>query len=837
MKKIVLTYLIFILFAGLALGQEKVLVNANLLFSNHDYVGAISFYKKALRKTDDHTKQQHIAHSIALSYFNMNDYTNASQWFEDAIGDHSNNIESYIYYSQALAVEKKFAEAKNILELAKVQNPTNLEIDTRIAAIDLILSNVKSDTLGVITLVPVINSKFSDYSIGTWNDGLVFSSTRKEKVNQRTDGRTGYGFSDMYFTKYDTIKQNWIQPEPMSNKLNTLFNDGAFTFDTVNSIAYWTTCTEKPGSCLIYWSEYLSESHKWTKPSKISFMNLKFSYGHPFISEDGNTLYFTSNMPGGYGKNDIWKITKKTDGIWGVPVNLGEDINTGKNDMFPSVYGDTLLFYATEGLNTFGGLDIYFSIKQGVKFLSPVNIGLPLNSAADDFSLVISDFGNGGYFCSNRNINTSDDIYRFNGFPIKIVIEGTIMHEIDSLPIPEAYIISKNENDIVDTIISNTDGKYLMNIDAYSKYRISVYKSGYFKEERIINTYSNELIIASTPQLEVDFYLSKKSYPCGIKGKITNKENNNPMQGVKVEIANSTGFSTYVTSNLSGEYFFEGLKPNTIYTIKTGKTGYFSESRVCTLPKVQGATVFSKSNGYDMDFQMLHIQTKEEIILSNIYYDFNKASLRQTSKIELNKLASMLIETPNVIIQINSHTDSRGKSNYNLRLSADRANSVVNYLVSMGVGRNRLIAKGYGESMLLIPNANTEDEHQANRRTTFSIIEEESSIPKNIHVAKKEDSTGLVYKIQIVSTSKIKDLQNDFDDIINNITNIDIYQINAGAMYKYEVGDRFTFNKANLLKSKLRKLGYSDCFIVSYHNDEKIPISKAREMEGGKSID
>lgn len=830
MKRLLLIYVILMMLSYSVKGQNKALSHADAAFDNRDYVGAISQYKKALRKTVDFTVQQQIAYGIAMSYFHMNDYKNAAHWFEDAIGDHTNNVQSYFYYAQVLVIENKFEEAKDILERAKIQNHDNAEVDNRIAAIDLIIENKAIDTSDVVTIVPVINSEYSDYSIGSWHGGIVFSSTRKEKVNQSTDGRTGQGFSNLYFSKYHEGKQKWSQPESLSKKLNTLYNDGAFTFDEVNNIAYWTTCTEKPGSCLIYFSIYTPETQKWTKPEKLSFMNPDYSYGHPYINEGGDILYFTSNMTGGYGKNDIWKITRKAD-MWGVPVNLGENINTEKNEMFPSVYGDTLLFFSSDGLNSFGGLDIYFSIKKGISFTKPVTLGLPLNSAADDFSLLINSFGDGGFFCSNRNLQTSDDIYQFKGFPIKITIIGKVLDLVDNLPVTDAFIIIVDEDEKTDTILTDENGKYKLSLDAYEKYRISVMKDGFFKEEKLINTARNDLIFNSPPQLELDFYLTKKSYPCGISGIVTNRENNKPMADIKVTISNKVGFSTYVRTNQNGIYIFEGLKPNTIYTIKTGKQGYFSESRVCTLPKVNSEKVFSTINGYDMDFQLLQIQTKNEIALSNIYYDYNKATLRETSKIELNKLASMLRETPTIIIQINSHSDSRGRAEYNLKLSADRANSVVNYLVSNGVERNRLIAKGYGESMLLIQNAKNEDEHQANRRTTFQVIDDGNVTKPSANAVV---TPGLLYRVQLLSTGSARDLTSDFTELRSNISDINIYQIDAGTNYKYEAGNRYTFKEASLLKVALRKLGYTDCFVVSYYNDKKIPISEAQELEGGE---
>ncbi len=831
MYRLISICIIILSIAFSAVAQDKLLVSADAVFDSRDYLGAISLYKKALRKTDDFTKQQHIAYQIGLSYYQMNDYENSADWFEDAIGDHTNDAQAYLYYAQVLAAGGKYIDAKNVLQKAQAQNPLNKQIQSRIEAIDMILDKQSWDSLGIVSKVPGINSSYSDYSVGNWNGGIVFSSTRKEKANQRTDGRTGHGFSDLYYTNFNNGKLGWSNPKTLSKRILTGNNEGTFTFDSVNNIAYWTTCFEKPNGCLIYSSTYIKKDEKWSKPEKLSFMNTNYNYGHPYISEDGNTLYFTSNLPGGYGNKDLWKVRRKTDGFWGVPINLGENVNTSKNEVFPSVYGDTLLFFSSDAINSLGGLDLFFSIKKGLEFDKPTNVGVPINSAADDFCLVISKNSKGGYFSSNRDLSTSDDIYQFTGFPIKLSMQGMVAHEADITPIPEAMIISTNEFDFVDTVFTASDGSYKMLLDAYQKYRLTVVKDGYFNYEKIIETSSNELIFRAPPQLKVDFHLSKKSYPCGIKGIVTNRETNNPISRVVVSLTGKGGFSTYVKTNNDGSYLFEGLKPNTIYTLKTGEEGFFSESRVCTLPKVKSPMVFSKENGYDMDFQLLQIQTNNEIALSNIYYDLNKATLRETSKIELDKLASMLVETPDIAIQINAHSDSRGKAEYNLRLSADRANSVVNYLVSKGVDRGRLIAKGYGESILLINNARNEDEHQANRRTTFNVIDD-SRGNKNASEINKVD--GLVYRIQLLSTGIKRDVSEDFDIVKSKLDKVNIYQVDAGTLWKYEVGDEVTFKGANQLKDKLRTLGYSDCFVISYYKGSKIPISQAKKMEGGE---
>ncbi len=842
MKKIKLTY-IFIMISILLTAQVKEITSADKLFEIRDYTGAIQQYKKALRKTSELQKQQEIAYRIAMSYYYMNEYGNASDWLEDAIGDHVNDPVTYINYSLVLSAEKKYDQARAVLKEALSKYPDNKEIGERIYAINLIIDNGE-DTTGILSKVKEINSEYSDYGPGYWQDGIVFASTRKSKSNERTDGRTGQGFSDLYFSDFNFEKKEFESPSPLSSKINSSNNEGSFSYDNINHIAYWTKCTSKPDNCLIYSSTYSYDTRKWSKPEKVEFMNEGYDYGHPFINKSGDVLYFTSNMPGGYGNNDLWKVKRKSDGYWGVPVNLGREINTSRNELFPTIYGDSLLFFASDNIDSYGGLDIYFSLLNGIRLTNPTNLGLPLNSAADDFGLLMRSNSRGGFITSNRDLETSDDIYRFSGFPIKIVLEGYVYHEADSKPIKDAMIIYIDDNDIQDTVFTDSEGFYKIMFDAYNIYRLMVSKENYFNHEQVFSTKSSELIFKKQPQLVKDFYLSRKSYPCGIAGVVTNRETEEPMMSVLVSLQGDGDYSSFVKTDFRGAYSFDGLKPNKIYTVKTGKDGYFSESRVVKLPQVKDETIFSKRNGYDLDFRLLKIQTKTEITLSNIYYDLNKATLRETSKIELNKLASMIKETPGIKIQINAHTDATGRADYNMKLSARRANSVVDYLVSKGVDRSRLIAKGYGETMLLIENATSEDEHQANRRTTFSvvdagntadIIEVEPEEMPTAEVVSQEKIVvavkGLKYHIQLITTGSKRNTNKDFSNIIANIEGIRIIELEYGTLWKYEADGAFTHAEAIKLKDRLKWLGYDDCFIVSYYNGAKIPVDQAKIME------
>jgi len=829
----------FFVLASSLFAQDKALLSAKEYFSKRDYVHAAKLYKKALRKSDNFKEQKHIAYRIALSYYNMNDYKSALEWFEDAAGDASSNAELVIYYSEALAIEGRYAEALSLLQKVKADGKDSLLINRKIAGIKLISKQKYIDTLGITKNIEALNTKYSEYGIAYFGDKFVVSSSRKEGVTGRLDGRTGQGFSNLFYTVHKENEKEWSPLRKMPGKFNTNENEGSFCYDSINQTAYWTRCTEKTDLCLIYLSHF---NKKWTKPEKAPFQLPGFDYGHPFISNDGQTLFFTSNMSDGQGGKDIWKISRKNDGSWGIPINLGTGVNTAGNEAFPSIYGDTLLFFSSDRHSSLGRYDIFFSLREGLKYKRSSNLGYPINSAADDYAVLLDKSGKKGWFCSDRNLETSDDIYSFKGFPIKIVIEGKVLHELDDMPIANASIIFMDMDGITDSIKTNGNGEYILYINAFDNYRISASKDGYFTDYKSVDTRDKDILFSPPPQKTIDFHLSRTQYPCAIKGFITNKETSEPMGGVKVEIYNKAGFSNWTFSDTGGIYSFDGLKPNTIYTIRTSRDGYFSESRVCNLPKVDIAKVFRKENGYDMDFELMRIQIKSEIVLSNIYYDFNKSKLRETSKIELDKLASMLIETPAVVVQISAHTDEIGSDAYNLKLSAARAQSVVDYLVMKGINRSRLIAKGYGESRLLIKNAQTDEEHQANRRTTFKVLEilgsktgetadtaeDETSLDTNNDLIEPD----LIYRVQISSSSAQKDLSNSFTNVYENIFKVLIYENNKDGLFKYEVGNALSLSGARILQQKLKNIGYNDCFITAYYKGNKIPVSEAVKREG-----
>ncbi|HKK11116.1 MAG TPA: OmpA family protein, partial [Bacteroidales bacterium] len=290
--------------------------------------------------------------------------------------------------------------------------------------------------------------------------------------------------------------------------------------------------------------------------------------------------------------------------------------------------------------------------------------------------------------------------------------------------------------------------------------------------------------------------------------------------------------------------------PGRPYQIKVSKEGFFSESRKITIPPLSSSSLFSKATGYDTDFELTRIQKEKEVVINNIFYDFNKASLRPESKKELNKLVSMLKETPNVIIQINSHTDSRGSDSYNQRLSQRRAQRVVDYLTRNGVSPDRLFARGYGEKRLLVKNASAETEHQLNRRTAFKVLAvlAEKSSPTHEPAIAEESGSGtqqkveqgsteeraitnnLSYRVQVMVTSKRLD-EDSFRKLVSGIPNVRLFREKSGEVFKYQIGERSTYQQAVELRRQVVALGQKDCFIKAYHRGEKVSVNEALKIE------
>jgi peptidoglycan-associated lipoprotein len=630
MKKITLLFLGIVLINFLSAQTLTLLQRADSVFSkNKDYAASISLYNKALKKATPN-QIKYINFQLGECYKSINNYTAAIDWYQKALNSGTDTAIVYLHLGEMQIMSGDLTNAKANIEKYISLKPDDNIAKIRLESCKLSMQELKMKPLFEVKDLAELNSPSSDWSISFFkNNKVIISSTRMD-AGSKKDPSTTQGYSKLFESTYDPQKNSYSKPTKIQGTINTNFNEGTFSFDSINKFGYYSQCNGESGKdkqCNIMYAHYNESTNTWEDSKLFDFNSQIFRTQQQAVTSDGNTMYFASDMPGGSGGSDLYVI-KKVGGVWGKPENLGPTINTIGNECFPYISGDTLLIFASDGLPGFGGLDIFeSSIKNGL-LSKPVNMMPPINSSADDFGLVFKGSKDNGFFCSNRPGGLGDDdIYTYNLIPVIYTASGIITDKATGKKLENAIAYFMGSDESIDSAI--TDSK--------------------------------------------------------------------------------------------GEYVYSKIKPNVTYSIKALKDGYLNDSKTFSAGKEIYSKTYNKSTGKDLDFALIQI-TKEEVKIDNIYYDYDKANLREESKGELNKLVNILKETPNVKLQINSHSDERGEAKYNKELSQRRAQSVVDYLIAKGISSDRLIAKGYGFEMPLVKNAKTEEQHQMNRRTTFKIL-------------------------------------------------------------------------------------------------------------------
>ena len=449
------------------------------------------------------------------------------------------------------------------------------------------------------------NSRRAEYSpmlAGDDYSQLYFSSTRNQAKGDELSGITGTKNADIFFTQKDD-KGKWSKPEVIDTELNSELDEGACAFTPDSKTMYLTVCKTDPTYPRYAQIATAQRSDaSWGKATPLEITKDTLStFAHPAISPDGMWLYFVSDMPGGMGGYDIWRIQMTTHGLVGLE-NLGKPINTPGNEMFPTFRPNGDLYFSSDGHPGFGGLDVFIAkpiIDEDPRSPSSTSYelehpGSPLNSAGDDFGLTFEGLHNRGYFCSNRgDARGWDHIYSFEKKEVVQTVKGWV-YEKDGYELPEALVY----------MVGN-DGTNL---------RLSVKGDGSFTEY---------------------------------------------------------------------------IKPGVDYVFLGTCKGYLNHTEELRVEPVL------ESEEYVLQFPLASITAP--VLIDNIFYDFDKATLRPESTEALDKLIGLLNENPSVTIELSAHTDYRGSAAYNERLSQRRAESVVNYLIEHGIAQDRLSPVGYGK--------------------------------------------------------------------------------------------------------------------------------------------
>lgn len=615
-----------------------------------EYYEAAAIYRKVYTKTSPKKRdlRGYIAYRMAECNRLINNTAKATSAYMNAIRYDYPDSTVYLRMGQMLQKTGRYPEAIKNYDIYMENDPSNLLAINGIQGCELAPGWKKNPTRYEVRRMDKFNSRRGEFSpmlAGDKYDQLYFASSRSKDKDAKVSAITGQNNNNLFLVKQDE-KGAWLAPVELEDEVNTEYDEGTPSFSPDGNTMYYTYCAqdpEGPRTAEIYIST--RSSAKWGKGTRATIVKDSVTaLGHPSISPDGKYLYFVSDAVGGFGGKDIFRA-RVAGNDFGPMENLGEEINTPGDEMFPYVRDSVTLYFASNGHPGMGGLDLFKATQDSTGKWKVENLGAPINSIADDFGITFAGKEERGFFCSNRNdARGYDHIYSFELPTITIFIEG-IVNDVDEYPIEDATVRIVGKDGLNVKVPVKKDGTYRVELERDIRYVMMASARGYLNQNYELHTGPEE----KNETYIVDFFLSPISKP---------------------------------------------------------------------------------------------------VVIDNIFYDFDKATLRPESKKALDEMIKMLNDNPNVTIELGAHTDRKGTDQYNERLAQRRAQSVVDYLIAGGIEAARLEAKGYGESVpktinkkmakqfdflkegdvlteefiLALPPEQQEIADQINRRTEFKVL-------------------------------------------------------------------------------------------------------------------
>ena len=595
-------------------GAEQAMKKGDQFYALGEYFDAATQYRKAYSQTPakERTLRGQRALKMAECYRRINYTQKAIAAYNNAIRYKQTDSLTHLHLAQQLMKNGNYKEAakqfQTFIDSTSSQSPLISLAKAGLRSAQKAPQWKKDGSDYTVKRENFFNSRRADYSpmlAGDENNQLFFTSTRNQAKGDEYSGITGTKNADIFFSQKDD-KGKWQKPEAIDTELNTDFDEGACSFSPDGRTMYLTQCKTDP-SYPRYATIVTSNRSDaaWSKANELKLSRDTLSaYAHPAVSPDGQWLYFTSDMPGGMGGYDIWRVRLMTSGVGGVE-NIGAPVNTSGDELFPTFRPNGDLYFSSNGHEGMGGLDIFIaraidnvssedSLALHTTGYTLVHPGYPLNSQGDDFGMTFEGMKNQGFFSSNRGDGKGwDHIYSFYNPEIIQTVKGWV-YEKDGYELPSAQVY----------MVGN-DGTNL---------KLSVKGDGSFTQE------------------------------------------------IKAGV----------------DYVFLG-------TCK----GFLNHQEQLRVESVKA------SEEYVLQFPLANIMAP--VLIDNIFYDFDKATLRPESTEALDQLVKLLEENPNVTIELSAHTDFRGSAEYNKRLSQRRAESVIRYLIEHGIASDRLTPVGYGK--------------------------------------------------------------------------------------------------------------------------------------------
>ncbi|MGZ4034932.1 MAG: OmpA family protein [Bacteroidia bacterium] len=722
----------------------------NLLILEQNYPLALKYFKDAYQID---SLNANVNYKLGYCYLqSASEKSLALPYLEKAVQNVSHNYNpddprekkapefAYYYLGIAYRLDYKFNESntyfnkfKDIVGSHNKELTADLEkqITTNFNAIELTKDTV---VVAINNLGDSINTIYPEYSpvVSADESTLIFTSRRLGSTGgEKTDDNQFY--EDIYISNKKT-DGTWTTAKQIGSSINTNGNEADISLSADGQQLF--VYRDVNGGD-IYYSNL--EGDTWSGLTPLnSNINSPAWETHASLSVDGNTLYFVSDRKqGSYGGRDIWKCIKLPNGQWGMPVNMGPTINTAEDEDAPFIHPDGVtLFFSSKGHKNMGGFDIFKSTRdEDGKWSEPENLKSPINTPDDDIFYVQSADGKRGYFSSVRKDGFGEkDIYMINfekaiAEPLTLV-KGFLTFDGSTKGLGNVEIMATDMETglVVQDVKPNlATGKYLLILNSGTEgknYNISYEAEGYqpINIQITIPPNSSYQEIDKELLLQLVNLESKTLGTISITGTVKNKEGKS-IPGAQIIIKdNATGklIDTYYTNSDSGSYYFI-LNRGQNYNLSYEAKGYLFQSENVNVPKQPEYSIVTKN------IVLEKVQVGSKIVLNNIFFDSNKATLRKESNLELNKLTQLMKDYPELTVEVAGHTDSKGNDAANMKLSQMRAQSVVAALIKKGINAKYLVAKGYGETMPIAPNLLPNGKPdlkgmQLNRRVELKII-------------------------------------------------------------------------------------------------------------------
>ena len=607
------TFIIYVFLAFFVSCRSAKLSDAEEKQRIGEYYEAAAIYRRVYTKTSPKKRdlRGYVAFRMAECNRMINSTAKAVSGYMNALRyDYPDSI-LYLRLGQMQQKNGRYADAIKHYDAYLQYDPTSVLAFNGVEGSQKALEWKKNPTRYVVKRMDKFNSRRGEFSpmlLGPDYDQLYFASSRSKDKDQKISAITGQNNNNFYVIKKDE-QGNWLQPEELEDEVNTEFDEGTPSFSPDGNSMYYTYCSQAPEgdrTAEIYLST--RSSAKWGKGSKVEILKDSVTaLAHPSVSPDGRWLYFVSDAVGGQGGKDIFRV-RINGNDYGPMENLGPEINTPGDEVFPYVRDSVTLYFASNGHPGMGGLDLFRATLDSTEHWHVENMRSPINSNGDDFGITFEGVHERGFFSSNRNdARGYDHLYSFELPVITVKIEG-IVFDVDEVPI----------------------------------------------------------------------------------------------EGATVRIVGRDGLNAKVLTMKNGEYEVE-LERDIRYVMMASARGFLNQN----FELKTGAE--EKNETYIVDFYLSPIT--KPVVIENIFYDFDKATLRPESKAALDEMIKMLNDNPNVTIELGAHTDRKGTDKYNEGLAQRRAQSVVDYLIEGGIAPDRLEAKGYGESVPKVINKKMAREH------------------------------------------------------------------------------------------------------------------------------